>query len=104
MFIDIIVIILAVQLGFTQLPQNGNDSEHLVTDEHWGSTQYESHDDWLHSSETNYLSDSSDSNMQWESAKFLLRVTEEHKLTHNGVDNLCDSIQGLWIGFLITVQ
>jgi len=42
-----------------------------------------------------YLSGSDDSSMQWENAKFLLLVTEEHKLTHNGVDNLCNSIQWL---------
>jgi len=48
------------------------------------------------SSETqDCLGESDDLNMQWEGAKFLLRVTEEHKLTHNGVDNLCDSIQWL---------
>ena len=30
---------------------------------------------------------------EWNSAQFLLRVTEEHSLTHNGVDSLCDSVQ-----------
>lgn len=34
-------------------------------------------------------------NQQWGCAKFLLRVTEEHHLTHNGIDSLCDSIQWL---------
>ena len=30
---------------------------------------------------------------KWESARFLLRATEEHSLTHTGVDSLCDSVQ-----------
>lgn len=32
---------------------------------------------------------------KWQKAKFLLRVTEEHALTHHGVNNLCDSVQWL---------
>lgn len=55
----------------------------------------QNHDDWLGSETQDYLSEKGDLNKQWESAKFLLHVTEEHKLTHNGVDNLCDSIQWL---------
>ena len=31
----------------------------------------------------------------WECAKFLLHITEEHHLTHNGVNNICDSVQWL---------
>lgn len=31
----------------------------------------------------------------WECAKFLLRVTEEHHLTHDGVGSLSDSVQWL---------
>ena len=30
---------------------------------------------------------------QWESAHFLLHVTEEHSLTHSGVDSFCESTQ-----------
>ena len=30
---------------------------------------------------------------QWESAHFLLHVTEEHSLTDSGVDSLCESTQ-----------
>ena len=30
---------------------------------------------------------------QWESAHFLLHATEEHSLTHSGVDSLCESTQ-----------
>lgn len=30
---------------------------------------------------------------QWESARFLLRMTEEHSLTHTGVDSFCESTQ-----------
>ena len=32
---------------------------------------------------------------RWDKAKFLLRVTEEHNLTHHGVDSICDSVQWL---------
>ena len=32
---------------------------------------------------------------RWDKAKFLPRVTEEHNLTHNGVDSICDSVQWL---------
>lgn len=32
---------------------------------------------------------------RWESALFLLRMTEEHSLTHTGVDSLCESAQWL---------
>jgi len=49
----------------------------------------------LNSETQDCLGESDNLNMQWEGAKFLLRVTEEHKLTYNGVDNLCDSIQWL---------
>ena len=34
-----------------------------------------------------------DTDDEWESVQFLLHVTEEHSLTHNGVDSLCDSVQ-----------
>ena len=30
---------------------------------------------------------------KWESARFLLHVTEEHSLTHSGVDSFCESTQ-----------
>lgn len=30
---------------------------------------------------------------KWESARFLLKATEEHFLTHEGIESLCDSIQ-----------
>ena len=30
---------------------------------------------------------------QWESARFLLHVTEEHSLTHSGVESFCESTQ-----------
>ena len=30
---------------------------------------------------------------KWDSALFLLRVTEEHSLTHDSVENLCNSVQ-----------
>ena len=39
---------------------------------------------------------------QWDKAKFLLRVTEEHNLTHFGVDSLCDSVQ--WLVDSITCE
>ena len=35
------------------------------------------------------------SDQTWESAKFLLHTTEEHHLTHSGVNSLCDSVQWL---------
>lgn len=30
---------------------------------------------------------------QWDSAQFLLRATEEHSLTHDGIESLCNSVQ-----------
>ena len=30
---------------------------------------------------------------KWDSALFLLQVTEKHSLTHDGVESLCNSVQ-----------
>ena len=59
-----------------------------------------SHDDQLDSPVTDpSLLSSGDDHVdflpdpKWDSALFLLRMTEEHSLTHNGVENLCNSVQ-----------
>ena len=45
-------------------------------------------DDWL--SESDSFEDE-----KWKCAKFLLHVTEEHHLTHDGVTNISNSVQWL---------
>ena len=32
---------------------------------------------------------------KWENARFLLKITQEHSLSHEGVDRMCDSIQSV---------
>lgn len=60
-------------------------------------------DDFMISSMHTMMPDDTEASMgttfemdnKWQKAKFLLRVTEEHALTHHGVNNLCDSVQWL---------
>lgn len=60
-------------------------------------------DDFMISSMHTMMPDDTEASMRttfemdnkWQKAKFLLRVTEEHALTHHGVNNLCDSVQWL---------
>lgn len=42
-----------------------------------------------------YLDESDFDDEKWKCAKFLLHVTEEHHLTHDGVTNLSNSVQWL---------
>ena len=32
---------------------------------------------------------------KWENARFLLKIAQEHSLSYEGVDHMCDSIQSL---------
>lgn len=45
---------------------------------------------WLLDDEDGF---STETDQQWESARFLLRATERHSLTHDGVDDLSESVQ-----------
>ena len=55
------------------------------------------HDPNSDQQELQLMPDESDSfeDEKWKCAKFLLHVTEEHHLTHDGVNNLSNSVQWL---------
>ena len=48
-------------------------------------------DDWF--DDQHSTDNEEEVDQHWESARFLLRMTEEHSLTHAGVDSFCDSTQ-----------
>ena len=48
-------------------------------------------DDWF--DDQHSADNKEEVNQHWESARFLLHMTEEHSLRHAGVDSFCDSTQ-----------
>ena len=48
-------------------------------------------DDWF--DDQHSADNKEEVDQHWESARFLLRMTEEHSLRHAGVDSFCDSTQ-----------
>lgn len=48
-------------------------------------------DDWV--DEQQPADNEAEVDQRWESARFLLHMTEEHSLTHAGVDSFCESTQ-----------
>ena len=61
-------------------PSLSNCDQHVAMDDH----------DWLSESGDGFFEDET-----WKCTKFLLHVTEEHHLTHDGVTNLSNSVQWL---------
>lgn len=70
------------------------------TDTECGLDEDQADDDYVQQSQstsTNISDNTEDLEMdigqEWESARFLLKATEEYSLTHSGVDSFCECIQ-----------
>ena len=85
-------VIINVTLGIECDPAitNGVSADHDHDQNSDQQLQEAGNDDYLAMDENDSFEDE-----KWKFAKFLLHVTEEHHLTHDGVTNLSNSVQWL---------